>query len=334
MGEGDGLRALGEELAEAGRRIDPVLAELLPRRGVPFLCGAIWHHLETGGKRLRPAICLLTCERLGGRSEDALPFAAAVEILHNMLLVHDDLEDGDTVRRDRETVWARYGVANAVNVGDYMLGVAYRAILRTPGEAQTVTRLTDAFTDAFATTCRGQALDINWRGKPDLTVAEYMELVTLKTGRYLALGMVGGALIAGADEATVALLRELAGEMGPAFQIRDDLIDLTAGKGRGGTTGNDVREGKPSILYAHALAAADPEQRHELARIMSTPREETAEEDVARARELYRELGAPERARADADRLVEQALETVERLPVRDKGFFGDLCRYMVERTK
>lgn len=330
----DGLEAIAERLAEAGARILPVLEELLPPGQHEYLSQAVWHHLGTGGKRVRPALCLLTCERLGGEPSRALYFAAAVELLHNMLLIHDDLEDGDTVRRDRETVWVRFGMANAVNVGDYLLAVACRAVLKSPVDDPTRVALFRAFTEAYATTCRGQALDLNCRGRADLTVADYLRMVTLKTGRYLALGMVGGAIIAGVPQEVIARIEALAENMGASFQIRDDLIDLSVGKGRGGVTGCDIREGKPSILYAHAIGAASPEQKREIVEIMTRPRERTTDADVARVRELYEELGSPAFARAEAERLVARAYEAIEHIPVQDKGFFRQVVDYMVSRTK
>lgn len=177
-------------------------------------------------------------------------------------------------------------------------------------------------------------MDLNNRGRDDVTVDDYLEMVTLKTGRYLALGMVGGGIVAGLAAAAVAQIEVLCESMGAAFQIRDDVIDLTAGKGRGGVTGNDIREGKASILYAHAIAAARAGERREVIEIMRKPREQTTDADVQRVEELYRRLGSLDFAKAEADRLVERAFETIERLPVRDKSFFRRLARYMVSRTK
>ncbi len=324
---------LAARLAEEGARIEPVLEELIPRRAGDHLSEAVWFHMEGGGKRLRPAICLLTCQKLGGDPCKALPFAAAVEVLHNMLLVHDDVEDGDRVRRDRPTVWVKYGVGNAINVGDFMLAAAYRAVLASPVDDATRVRLATVFTAALESTCRGQALDMNWRARADMTVDDYLELVTLKTGRYMALGMSGGAIIAGMGDEVVEQIDALGECMGAAFQMRDDVIDLTAGKGRGGTIGNDIREGKSSILYAYALSAADEGQRSELVRIMARPREETGDADVQRVQALYAELGAFEFAERQAHGLVERAFETVERIPVRDREFFRSLTRFMVSRS-
>lgn len=326
--------ALGKKLVEAGNQIMPLLEELFPVDREDFLSAPFWHHMGTGGKRIRPALCLLCCEELGGRQEEALPFAAAVEILHNMLLVHDDVEDGDKVRRDAPTVWVKFGVENAVNLGDYMLGRAYSVIQRSPVEGNTTLRLMAAFTSAYEHTCQGQARDLNQRGKADLSVEDYLETVRLKTGDYLALGMVGGAIIAGLSAEGVDRIRELGSNMGPAFQVRDDVIDLTRGKGRGGALGNDIREGKPSILYAHALSEADTADRNRLLKIMRRDRPDTSDDDVQWVISLYEKLGSIEFARSTAERLVEESYETIETIPVDNKQFFRTVARFMAERTK
>ncbi len=328
----DESESLAERLLAVGSKIEPVLEELFPPEADAYLSEAVRYHLGTGGKRVRPAICLLTCEHLGGDPDCALHFAAAVEVLHNMLLIHDDLEDGDKVRRDQPAVWVRYGADNAVNVGDYMLGIAYEAVLRSPvGEGRRLD-LVRAFTDAYTDTCRGQAYDLNTRGQQDLNVRDYLRMVTLKTGRYMALGMVGGAIVAGADSEVVDGLNRLGQKMGAAFQIRDDLIDLTVGKGRGGTVGNDIREGKSSILYAHAISAASREQSRELADIMRKPREHTTDADVERAREIYEGTGSLDYAQTAADRLVSEAFDIIPELPVDEPDFFRQVTEFMVSR--
>jgi len=329
----EGTDTIAARLAQAGAMIGPVLEDLLPRDERDFISECIWYHMDTGGKRIRPAICILTCEQLGGDPSHALHFAAAVELLHNALLIHDDVEDGDTVRRDKPTVWVKYGQANAINVGDYMLGAAHAAIVRSPVDNATQVRLVQCFSETLEDTCAGQGYDVNHRAKEDLTVEDYVKTVTLKTGKYLALGMVGGGIIAGLGDEAVQRIQALGECMGVAFQIRDDLLDLTAGKGRGGVIGNDIREGKASILYAHALSTADPEQRQELLRVMRAPRDETTDEDVECVRRMYEELGSTEFAAQKADGLVATAFDAIERIPVQDKEFFRQITRYMVSRS-
>ena len=321
-------------ISQQGRRIDRILDELLPRDAPAFLAEPMWYHLDTGGKRVRPALCLMTCDALGGDSEDALHFAAAVEILHNMLLVHDDIEDDDAVRRDQSTVWKKYGVANAINVGDYLLGRALTAVMQSPLESGMIRRLLEVFVATYERTVEGQALDINARCDRHFSVERYLEMARLKTGHYLVLGMVGAAIIAGAPEVTIQCLQRLGESMGPAFQIRDDLIDLTTGKGRGGDTGGDIREGKASILYAHAVAHSMPEEMERLAAIMAKPRDETTDADVRDITDLYERCGSITFAEETVDGLIRQAHEVLEYLPIEQQTPLKELVTFMAERTR
>lgn len=321
------------EIERQGRRIAPLIEELIPRNGPKHLAAPIWHHLDTGGKRIRPALCLITCQALGGNSEQAVPFAAAIELMHNMFLLHDDIADGDEIRRDKPSVWKQFGLGNGVNAGDYLLGLALRAVSKSPVEPSLRSRLLETFLDTYLRTVEGQALDINARCDTRFTVERYLEISRLKTGHYLVLGMVGGALIADAPEVTAHCLRKLGENMGPAFQIRDDLIDLTVGKGRGGVKGSDIREGKASILYAHALAHSMPGEDEILVHIMAKPREQTTDNDVQRIIELYQHCGSLEFARATADKLIQQAHDVLKELPIEQQAPLRQLATHMAERN-
>jgi len=322
------------EIERQGRRIDAVIEQLIPRDRPDFLAEPIWYHLQTGGKRIRPALCLITCEALGGSSEQALHFAAGVELMHNMFLIHDDIADGDEIRRDKPSIWKQFGLGNAVNAGDYLVGLALRAVIESYVEESLNSRLTEIFLTTYLRTIEGQALDINARCDAHFTIERYLKISELKTGHYLVLGMLGGALIAGAPEVTIRCLYRLGENMGPAFQIRDDLIDLTAGKGRGGVTGSDIREGKASILYAHALAHSMPGEDEMLLHVMSKPRHETTDEDIAEVIRLYRRCGSIEFARETADTLVRRAHEVLDELPIEQQAPLRSLATYMAERKR
>jgi len=201
-------------------------------------------------------------------------------------------------------------------------------------------KLLDVFTSTCEKTIQGQALDINARGRENFTTDDYMRLVELKTGGYLAFGMVGGAVVAGAAEGVIEKLWSFGKTMGPAFQIRDDMIDLTAGKGRGGAIGSDIKEGKPSFLYAHTCRVATEAQRQRLRRIMLKPREKTTDADVRWVLKLYEKHGALAAAQARADSLVAQAFKTIDELPLQDAGpsrpakqVFRDIATFMARRT-
>jgi geranylgeranyl pyrophosphate synthase len=328
------------QIQRQGERIGAVLEELVLRpdatsdKGVKLLSEQLWYHLDSGGKRIRPALCLVTCEVLGEDSEKALYFAAAVELLHNMFLLHDDIADGDTMRHDRPSVWKKFGLGHGVNAGDYLLGLALRAVRRSHTSEAVRARLLDTFLATYLRTVEGQAEDIEHRCDAHFTVDDYLRITELKTGNYLVLGMVGGAIIAEASEVTVQCLQKLGENMGPAFQIRDDLIDLTLGKGRGGVTGSDIREGKPSILYAHALTHSMPgEEENRLVEIMRKPREETSDEDVQWVVAHYERCDSIAFAREKADELIRQAHKVLQYLPIEQQPFLRALADYMAARS-
>ncbi|GJQ49590.1 MAG: polyprenyl synthetase family protein [Candidatus Kuenenia stuttgartiensis] len=315
-----------------GAKIDDMLRELIPVDEKNYLSEPIWYHMNTKGKRVRPAICLITCEALGGNPENALSFALAIEVLHNMFLMHDDIEDGDTVRRDQPTVWVKYGTANAINAGDYLLACAYKSTLASPVAPEKRLKLLEALTLTYGKTVEGQALDINARAAESFTVAAYMKMVELKTGYYLACGMVGGAIVAGASNEVVEKIWMLGKNMGPAFQIRDDLIDLTHGKGRGGVIGSDIKEGKASFLYSYVLQIASGEQKKKLREIMLKPREETTADDIEWVLDVYRRYDAMKYAQDYAENLVQQAYKTINEIPVDDKTIFKEIASFMAQR--
>lgn len=321
------------------RKIETLLEEEIPRDSVDFLSEWVWYQFSSGGKRLRPALCLLTCEQLGGDPEQAYPFALASEMLHNLLLIHDDIEDGDEQRRDRPTLWVKEGQANAINVGDYLCPRAYSLILRSPLPPETVLRLVEIFTLTFQKTVEGQALDINLRGSDRFDLEQYYRIVQHKTAYYLTFNIVGGALIAGSiSDEGIEKMWELGRRLGPAFQIRDDIIDLTEGKGRGGEIGCDIREGKPSIFYAHCLEQLDPTdpRRTRLIEIIRRDREETTAAEVQEVIEIFREVGAFEFADRECRRLIDEAEAILDDLPLDEAGqrLFRAIGRFMIDRTR
>ncbi|MGR3178946.1 MAG: polyprenyl synthetase family protein [Candidatus Anammoxibacter sp.] len=322
-----------DKIKTYGNKINKLLKDLIPVNKDDYLSEPIWHHLSTGGKRIRPAICLITCEALGGNVENALHFALAVEILHNMFLMHDDIEDGDTVRRDKPTVWVKYGLANAINAGDYMLALAYRSILSSQTGVEIKIKLLDIFTMTYGKTVEGQALDINARAEKDFTVEKYMKIVELKTGYYLACGIVGGVALAEHNNSNLDTIWELGKNMGPAFQIKDDLIDLTIGKGRGGVIGSDISEGKASFPYAYTLEVANENEKNQLIRIMSKERDKTYKDDIRWVIDLYKKYDALDYAQDYAEKLIKETYKTVDRIDTKDNTIFKEIADFMVQRS-
>lgn len=209
------------------------------------------------GKRIRPLLCLMACEAVGGGPQQALPAAAAVEILHNFSLIHDDLEDRDEIRRHRPTVWALWGEAQAINAGDGMFALAYAALQRLPGAGVSATK-TLAALNRFTQTCvsltEGQHLDLRFEEQAQVTVDEYMRMIEGKTASLIAASLSIGALVGGADSRVDDALHRFGRCIGLAFQIQDDILGIWGDPDvTGKAAGNDILRRKKSLPLLYAL---------------------------------------------------------------------------------
>ncbi len=304
------------------------------RGKTPNLDDAVHYHMGAGGKRLRPLLAILTYEALRKKDQKILPFAAACELLHSWLILHDDIEDGDRVRRDQPAVWVKFGMAHGINVGDYMAQKVYELILRSKKfgvDERTILELIDWMVLTSVRTAEGQAMDINMRsGMP--SEADYMDMVIGKTSHYLTVPMVGAATLAGRKEIIPDLV-EFGRHIGPAFQIADDVLDLTVGKGRG-EVGRDIKEGKKSVLAIHCLSRCSESEKRELLDILNKPPDETTDDDVRHAVSLFEKYGSVECARKRAEQLKLHAVQTIRKLPPELHEILEFFADYLVNREK
>jgi geranylgeranyl diphosphate synthase, type I len=208
------------------------------------------------GKRIRPLLLLLTCEAAGGHWECALPAAAAVELIHNFSLIHDDIEDNSPTRRGRPTLWTRWGIAQAINTGDSMFTLAHLALLRL--EETTSTDITLKAARILQRTClhltQGQHLDIAFESRNDLRLESYWQMVSGKTAALIGASTEIGALAGGASEKDQAAYRNFGSSLGLAFQAQDDLLgiwgdSLVTGK----SNKSDLLAGKKSLPVVYGL---------------------------------------------------------------------------------
>jgi len=294
-------------------------------------------HQLSGGKGLRPALSIWWGGRLGVPAAVAERWGLAVELLHNAFLIHDDIEDGDRYRRGRPTLWVEFGIPVALNVADHLLAEAYRTIAAIPAPPEAIVGLVRDFSETHRRTVEGQALDLDHRGNATFDLDDYERIIRSKTGRYLALTWVGPARVAGWSQDQLELLWCLGDELGPAFQIRDDVLDLTAGKGRGGEIGCDIREGKPSILVAHALSRAEhpPADRDRLLAILARERDETTEEETRWAIDLFEAGGSIAFALSEARRRAETGRTLLRKLPGLSEPVlaeFESIATFLIDR--
>ncbi|MDO9538123.1 MAG: polyprenyl synthetase family protein [Thermoplasmata archaeon] len=269
------------------------------------------------GKRIRPALCLMTCEDLIGDYSKAIPFALSVELLHNYFLIHDDIEDEDKIRRERPAIWVKYGLAHGINIGDYMNTLIFTAISKSKETGlndNKIMELINITIDTLEHTGRGQTLDLNARYTDNITYEHYMEIVTEKTGYYLALPIVGGAIIGDAEPNIISSIIAYGKNIGPMFQIIDDVLDLTQGKGRG-EIGSDIREGKRSILVAHTSQNCSLGEKKELFHILNKPRDSTSNEDIQYVIQLFNKYESINFSMDQVSKLQHQAELTLQDLP-------------------
>jgi geranylgeranyl diphosphate synthase type I len=203
------------------------------------------------GKRIRPGVALLSCAAAGGEPETAAPLAAAIELLHNFTLVHDDIQDGSPSRRHRPTVWSLWGSGQAINAGDALFAAAQLALFRLADlnvKPALILRLAETFNRTTIEIVTGQVLDLSFEGRSDVTPAAYLEMIGGKTAAIVRFAAWGGALLAGAPENVADRFGTFGRALGLGFQIRDDLLGIwgaTAATGK--AAADDIRRRKQSL---------------------------------------------------------------------------------------
>ena len=295
-------------------RVEAELQTLLLPDEPAELYEPVRYVLAGGGKRIRPALVLLAAEAFGG--EEALvrvmPAALAVEVFHNFTLVHDDIMDHADERRGRPAVHVRWDEPTAILSGDLMMGLSYDLLAQVEtGRTAEVIRI---FHRMVTRLCEGQALDMAFEQRTDVSVVAYIDMIERKTAALLEAALDIGALIGGADEDARANLRRVGRDLGRAFQIQDDLLDLTADDAKWGKTiGGDLLEGKKTFLLLRALECAEGEERAWFARIVEE--NGVAPEAVQEAHSRMEVLGVLEDARGVVERHYRAGLAGLDALP-------------------
>ena len=278
------------------RRLSSVVKHSEPRD----LADASRYILRGGGKRVRSTLVLLSCEAVGGRVQDAIDAAVAVEMLHNFTLVHDDVMDNAPTRRGRATVHTRWNLNTAILVGDTVLGLAYRSLLRST--TPNIRRAAQLFTEGFIDVCEGQAFDLEYERRRIITLQDYYRMIGKKTGKLIATATELGGLLGNGSLQEVDALRTFGTKIGRAFQIQDDLLDVVAdAKAFGKTIGGDIVEGKKTFLLVQAFQYARGTDRKVLRPLMAgqTPPATHAARKrlIATITDIYQRCGAIEAAR-------------------------------------
>lgn len=313
--------------------IDKEIKKIIESGKVPNLYDGMEYAISAGGKRLRPVLCLTTCKTLGGNIEDALPFAASIEIIHNFTLVHDDIEDGDELRRGLPSVWKKYGISHAINIGDGMIFKAYECMLKSDLPTEKVLKLADMFTDTIMKIIEGQDMELNLREKDFVTVDEYEEMAGKKAGVLFGLSLSGGAIIANASEQTVRNLMEYGKMVGTAFQIRDDILNLTGKQEKyGKEIYGDIKEGKRTLVTINCLENCNKVEKRKLLEILKKPREKVNNDDISFVLSLIKKYKSTQFASKRTEKLLEESKRYLKNIDDRLREIIEEFSEFMVKR--
>jgi geranylgeranyl diphosphate synthase, type II len=321
------------------RRTDRRLLQVRPAPGAAHLRDGCRYVLDGGGKRVRSVLLILSCEAVGGTAARALHAAAAIEILHNFTLVHDDIMDNAVARRGRPAVHRKWNVNEALLVGDALVGAAYEALLRTTGS--THGKLGAVLTQGLLDVCEGQSLDLEFEARTDVSVKEYFRMTGMKTGALIAAAAELGGLVGGGRRSQVRALRRFGLLLGKAFQVQDDLLDVVGDPHDfGKTIGGDILEGKKTYLLLRAAERAKGEDRTLLGQVLrkegSAGGWKNAEGAVTppglavveAVKDFYMRCGVIDEARVVVKRTTDEALAQLGRLPRSDAR---DMLRWLAE---
>ncbi len=294
----------------------------------------IAYALSGGGKRVRPHLTLLACSLYSDEPEKAIPAALSVETYHNHTLLHDDLMDGADLRRGRPTVFRKWDANTAILSGDTMLILAFNHLLE--GGYPNAAELLQLLARTAREVCEGQQYDMNFEQRNDVTEAEYIEMIRLKTSVLLACALKMGALVAGAPADQADLLYRFGEQIGLAFQLQDDYLDCYGDPAVfGKQIGGDIASAKKTYLLINALESADEKQRADLNRLLSDEAMPRAEK-LAAVIQIYNALDIPACCQARISAYYEAAREVFNQLNVAPerKQPLWDFAEKMLHRNK
>ncbi|GHU80365.1 isoprenyl synthetase [Bacteroidia bacterium] len=287
--------------------------------------------LALKGKKIRPAFTLLACNLYRDEVDAAIRPALAWEIFHNFTLMHDDVMDKADLRRGRPTVHKKWDENVAILSGDAMLILSY--IFMTKTVTENIKPLLDLFSRTATEICEGQQYDMEFEQRPDVSEREYIEMIRLKTAVMIGACLKSGAIIGGADEKDAQNLYDFGINLGIAFQIRDDLLDVYGNPSVfGKKTGGDILCNKKTYLLINALNSADKTDKEELLKWLECG--DKPQEKIVAVRNLYDKLAIPAKVNAAIQFFYEKALTAFQAVSAGEnkKKILKNIAKDLMER--
>ena len=315
-----------EILQQKAKLVDEAIPKFFPITPPDELYKAMRHLLDAGGKRLRPSALLLAAEAVGGKPENLLPAAVAVELIHNFTLIHDDIMDEADLRRGLTTVHKKWGVPGAIVAGDALYSKAFEILSCTKSEPSQLVESLELMSKTCTDICEGQWMDMNFQTRKDVTEDEYMRMVEKKTAVLFASAVKMGAILSGSNREVVRALWDFGRLTGVGFQIYDDVIDLiTPEEILGKAQGGDIIEGKRTLIVIHALSKGIT--------IDALGKSNATRSEVSAALTTLKESGSIDYAMNKALGFVEEGKTALKTLPDSEaKKILIGLADYMIER--
>ena len=274
----------------------------------------IAYHMALGGKRVRPVLALMACDALGGDMGNAVDAALGIEMFHNFTLLHDDVMDNADVRRGKPTVHRLWNDNTAILSGDTMLTIATQFIAKSGSQ-----EVMDLFNKTAIEIYEGQQWDMDYETRNDVTVDEYINMIRLKTSVLLGCALKTGALLADASDEDAAAIYEAGVNMGLAFQLRDDMLDVWGDpKTFGKEIGGDIMNNKKTFLLINAMLLAKGDDADELRHWLNDPYA-SREDKVAGVTALYERLGVRELAEEAIAKYNDLAIAAFNKLKISDE---------------
>jgi geranylgeranyl diphosphate synthase type I len=313
------MSRLSTQINESGEKVDKFIEEVVDLESEPqVLYKAARHIIDAGGKRLRPFLVFKSCKVVGGNMEDALATASSLEMLHTFTLLHDDIMDQDEKRRGVPSVHTKWDIPIAIVAGDLLFAKVYEAIAKFTDtkrvKPKRILQVVKEISEATIVLCEGQTWDMMFETKEIVSEAEYFKMIEGKTAALFKTSARCGGMLGGGTKTQVKRLGEFGFYAGIAFQVIDDVLALTADeKVLKKPVGNDIKEGKRTLMIIYALEKASKSQRKQILETLGN--KDASTEQIKETIGLIETLGAIRYAKKLADRYIKKAKKALSRFP-------------------
>jgi geranylgeranyl diphosphate synthase type I len=287
------------------------------------------------GKFIRSTLCLLSCQAVGGDVSQVMPAAAAVELVHNFSLIHDDIEDASYERHHRPTVWKLWGQPQAINAGDAMFTLAYIALLKLKKKGiadEKTAGSVKMLSLACLELCEGQYLDLEYENRLDITIEDYLDMAAKKTAALLAVSTSLGAYLSSEDSKLVNFFHLFGEKLGTAYQIYDDILGIWGMEESIGKSVSDISQRKKTLPVVYGLQNSEGEEKEKLVKLYS--QKSIEDEDITEIRKILGQLGARDYAQDLAEQYYYKALTQLEatRLDTSRQALLKDTAYFLIKR--